>query len=260
MKTLLSLLRAVFQGLEVTAVPDSNHWKLPVVLALLLGASVPARAVVLSSETFDSGSNGWVDRDPLEMTVNYSSGFGNSAGSLHGAFGSQGSPSFESDAFRATTASSGGAFSGNLYVSYTNVSNLAFNFLAEDILPSTFIVRIGNGVNTFIYNVNPQLYALATWTTVNVSLAYSAGWLGGSAALFSNVFNNVTFMDVQVGRNGTGAQDYYLDNFTLLGGTLENLVLVPEPGSMGLFLVGMAALLRMRRRIPGRPTNRHASR
>lgn len=260
MKSLLSLLRAVFQGLEVTAEPVSNHWKSPVMLALLLAVSVPAQAAVLSSETFDSGSNGWVDRDPLEMTVNYNAGFGNSAGALQGTFASQGSPSFESDAFRATAASSGGAFSGNLYLSYTNVSNLAFDFLAEDILPSTFIVRIGNGVNTFIYNVNPQLNALATWTTVNVSLTYSAGWLGGSATQFSNVFNNVTFMDVQVGRNGTGAQDYFLDNFTLLGGTLENLVLVPEPGSIGLFLVGMAALLRMRRRIPGRLTIRHARR
>ncbi len=223
-----------------------------VLLALLLGAAAPARAAVLATETFGSGSSGWVDRDPSEMTVSYNAGFGNAAGSLQGSFASQGSPAFESDAFRATAASSGGAFSGDFYTTYPTFSAITFDFLALDILPSTLIFRIGDGVNTFLYNVNPQLTSLATWTTINVSLAYSGSWLGGSAAQFSNVFSNVTFMDVQVARNGTGSQDYFLDNFTLHGGTQPGGGAVPEPNSIGLLLVGVGTVFRMRRHLPGR--------
>lgn len=224
-------------------------------LSLLVGAVVPSRAAVLSTETFGSGSSGWVDRDPVEMTVSYNAGFGNTAGSLQGSFASQGSPAFESDAFRATAASSGGAFSGDFYTTYPTFSAITFDFLAMDILPSTLIFRIGDGVNTFLYNVNPQLNALATWNNISVSLAYSGNWLGGSAAQFSNVFNNVTFMDVQVARNGTGAQDYFVDNFTLHGGTQPGGESVPEPNSIGLLLVGVGTMFRLRRHLPGRRLN-----
>lgn len=221
-------------------------------LALLLAAALPARAAVLSTETFGSGSSGWVDRDAAEMTVSYNAGFGNTAGSLQGSFAAQGSPAFESDAFRATAASSGGAFSGDFYTTYPTFSYLTFDFLAADVLPSTLIFRIGDGVNTFLYNVSPQLNTLAAWTTINVSLAYSGSWLGGSAAQFSNVFNNVTFMDVQVARNGTGAQDYFVDNFTLHDGPSAGGDAVPEPNSIGLLLVGVGAMYHLRRRLPGR--------
>lgn len=231
---------------------DHAGWMFIVIMAVLLGAAFPSRAASLAMETFGSSSSGWVDRDAAEMSVSYNAGFGNTAGSLHGSFASQGSPSFESDAFRATAASSGGAFSGNFNLTYPTFTSLAFDFLAEDILPSTLIFRIGDGVNTFLYNVNPQLNALATWTTVNVSLAYSAGWIGGSAAQFASVFNNVTFMDVQVGRNGTGAQDFYLDNFTLLDDPQSSGGVVPEPNSIGLLLVGIGAVYHLRRRLPGR--------
>ena len=225
----------------------ARRWAAVVTLAALLGAARPARAAVLATETFGSGSSGWVDRDPAEMTVSYN------AGSLLGSFASQGSPSFESDAFRATAASSGGAFSGDLYVTYPTFSSLTFDFLADDVLPSTLILRIGDGVNTFLYNVNPQLNALSTWTTVNVSLAYSPGWIGGSASQFSGVLSNVAFMDVQVGRNGTGAQDYRLDNFTLQDGPAGGSGgAVPEPNSIGLLLVGIGAVYHLRRRLPGR--------
>lgn len=229
---------------------DSRGWTPVAALALLLGAAISARAASLSIETFGSSGSGWVDRDPDEMTVSYNAGIGNIAGSLQGSFASQGSPSFESDAFRATAASSGGAFSGDFYTAYPTFSSISFDFMADDILPSTLIFRIGNGVNTFLYNVNPQLNALATWTTVNVSLAYSGSWIGGSPAQFASVFNNVTFMDVQVGRNGTGAQDFYLDNFTLFGDEQAGGGAVPEPNSIGLLLVGVGAVFRMLRRRP----------
>lgn len=238
-----------FHSLERSDAKISSHWKFATgVAALLLGTSLRAGAVVLASETFDSNSAGWVDRDPGEMAVSYSSGFGDPSGSLQGSFAGQQAPSFQSDAFRVTSASSGGDFTGNLYLSYTSFSAVSFAFYAEDAMPSTFILRIGDGTNTFLYNLNPQLASAATWTTVNVSLAYSAGWIGGNATHFSNMFTSVAFMDVQIGRNGTGAQDYYMDNFTLLGGVFDNLASVPEPATFGMILIGVGTLYMIRRR------------
>ena len=109
----MKIPETVFQSLEVAAPRSSNHWKRAGALAVLaLGIALRSDAAVLATETFGSGSSGWVDRDPVEMSVSYSAGFGNAGGSLKGSFGSQNVPSFESDAFRATAASSGGAFSG----------------------------------------------------------------------------------------------------------------------------------------------------
>lgn len=232
--------------------PVSRSWKCaPGLAAVLLGASLRAGAAVLAIETFDASDAGWLDRDPQEMTVGHAAGFGDPSGSLQGSFAGQQTPAFESDAFRVTSASSGGDFSGNLYLSYTSFSTVSFAFYAEDVLPATFILRIGDGTNLFLYNMSPQLVSPATWTTVNVSLAYSAGWLGGSATQFSNLFTSVAFMDVQVGRNGTVAQDYFLDNFMLNFG--ETLAAVPEPATLGMILVGAAALATVRRRRRARP-------
>jgi hypothetical protein len=235
-----------FQSLEFHGGIFSNHWKRAALLLLALGAGV-AHGTIVASEDFSGGSSLWIDRDAGEMSVSHSAGFGNPAGSLHGAFGAQGAPAFESDAFRVGAASSGGAFSGNLYLSYTNVTNVRFAFYAEDVLPSTFIFRVGDGTNTFFRNITPQVAAPATWTTVDVSLAYSASWFGGTAAGFSNVFSGVSFMDVQIARNGTIAQDYFLDNFTLWGGA-ESLSMVPEPGTLSLLLMGAFMLHRARKR------------
>jgi hypothetical protein len=202
---------------------------------LVFAACRVSAAIILASESFDTSSSNWGDRDPLKMIVDFAVGSGDPAGSLHGSFASQGSPSFESDAFRASASSnsSGGAFTGNLRLSYTNFTDVRFAFYAADVLPSTFIFRIGDGVNTFSYNVKPQLNAAATWTTVDVPLTYGGGWIGGSAAQFLNIFNNVAFVDVQVGRNNTGAQNYFLDNFSLL-----DAATVPEPNSILLLLFG----------------------
>lgn len=239
---------ANFQTLEAGARKTSNHWKSAAALAaLLFGLTLRTSAVVLASETFDVNDAGWTSRDPLEMTTAFSGGFGNPAGSLQGTFGSQVTPAFESDAFRVSSGSSGGAFSGNLYLSYASFSSVSFSFYAEDVLPSTFILRVGNGTNTFLYNLTPQLTTTATWMNVSASLSYSAGWIGGTAAQFSNVFAGVNFFDVQVARNGTGVQDYFLDNFNL-NSIAESLSIVPEPASFGLILLGIFALYMARKR------------
>ena len=220
--------------------------------AILLLAVLPGltRGAFLTTESFSGNDGSWVDRDGGEMTVGYTGTAGNPSGSLQGSFDLQDSPSPETDAFRADAFSSGGAFAGDYWTDVPGFSTWTFSFYADDVLPSDVIVRFGDGVSTFSYNVSAQVTALDTWTTVVVPLSYGS-WLGGSATAFSNALGGVQFVDVQVSRSGTGAQDYFLDNFALNGPSSTS---VPEPATAGLLLaaVGVLRLARgMKRREAG---------
>lgn len=215
-----------------------------VAVGALVGWAGEAGAAVLGTETFGGGQSGWVDRDVDELTVSYNAGFGDLAGSLQGSFEAQGASSPETDAFRITAASSGGMFTGDYWTDVPGFTAWTFSFYADDILPSDLLIRFNDGVNTFVRTVLSQVVAQDTWYTVTVPLTY-AGWVGGSAAAFSNALSNVTFIDVQLTRNGTGAQDFFLDNFTLsdtAGGA------VPEPSTAGLLLASVAVLRAARKR------------
>ena len=210
----------------------------------LVGWAAEAGAAVLGTETFGGGLSGWVDRDADELDVTYNAGFGDLAGSLQGSFDAQGASSPETDAFRITAASSGGMFTGDYWTDVPGFTAWTFSFYADDILPSDLLIRFNDGVNTFVRTVLSQVVAQDTWYTVTVPLTY-AGWVGGSASAFSNALSNVTFIDVQLTRNGTGAQDYFLDNFTLsdtAGGA------VPEPSTAGLLLASVAVLRAARKK------------
>lgn len=220
--------------------------------ALLLGGlagwALEAGAASLGTETFGSQQN-WTDRDVAEMSVSYNASIGDGgAGSLQGSFLAQGAQSPESDAFRASAlaGSSGGMFTGN-YWDIAPFAGWTFSFMSDDVLPSDLIVRFSNGTDLFLRSVLDQVTTgLDNWYTVTVPLTY-AGWLGGSATAFSNALNNVTFVDVQVTRNGTGAQDFFLDNFTLTNDS-GAFASVPEPSTAGLLLASVAVLRAARRR------------
>ena len=92
-----------------------------------------------------------------------------------------------------------------------------------------------------------------TWQGVTVSLGYSGG-LGGTAAAFSNTLGSVNWIDIQVARNGAGAQTYYFDNF-ILNGTLGGgggeggSSAVPEPNTLLLLSLAGAGLVSIRRHV-----------
>lgn len=209
----------------------------------LCGAS---RGAVLTSEPFAANDAGWLDRDPVKMTVSYDSGFGNLGGSLRGSFASQALAFVQTDAFRATNTSSGGAFVGD-YSNATNYTGFSFDFFAGTVLPSDLIVRFYGAGQLFSFGVNQQVFGVGSWYNVQVPLDYGMGWLGSGQTAFSNALANVQWVDVQVTRTGTGAQNYWMDNFTLTDQPL-NPLLVPEPGT-GLLALSGLGLLAARRRL-----------
>lgn len=219
--------------------------------ALIIVAASVASGAVFYTETFSSDLSGWVDRDAGKMGDTWSSGFGNPGGSDKGTFAAQVFPSPQNDAWRATASSSSGKFAGDYWTKYLGFTGFRFDFYAANVLPSDLTLRIGNGANTFalaLLPLNTQIQTTGVWYTVSVPLDYVYPWLGGTPIQFTNVLSNVTFVDVQVSRNGKNAQSYYLDNFRLV----DELIFVPEPAS-GLFWFGWALVFGgLRRKLTGR--------
>ena len=211
---------------------------------LFVGAVLAASAASLYTEDFDPNNNGWVGRDSV-ATVNNNGGVGNPAASAQMNFALQGSPTPQTDAFYADGTASGGAFTGDYFTDVPTFTSWVFDFYADDVLPSDLLVRFGDGVNTFFRSVSSQVTSIDNWHQVTVSLSY-AGWFGGTITDFNNALAAVSFVDVQVTRNGTGSQNYFLDNFQLLGGGGGGGSVVPEP-EHGLMALGAMVLLAARR-------------
>ena len=227
-----------------TQVTKTGAWA--AALALCFALSAPAAVII--DEAFDSDP-GWYSRDG-QMTVAWDNGTGVPAGSLRGTFASQDTPSFQIDAFRVDFSVLGGPWVGdygNLYPGYTQFT---FNFLADDVLPSSFVMQISDGSSTFIRNLLPQISSVSNFVSVMVPLAYDANWLGGSAVQFSNVMGSVSFLDLQLVRNTTVQQDYFLDNFTLDNDSLNGpgpSSAVPEASALHLWTVAAFMFLSIRR-------------
>lgn len=212
------------------------------VVWLLAAARGPA--AVLYTETFEGGANGWTGAGG-DMTVTPQASVGSPAsGAMQGVFAAQGFPIPQTDSFMID---SGTDFLG----SYNTLTGFTFDLFAESVLPSDLSVRIWSGANVFFYATSLALMNPGVWTTFEVPLTYSAGWQDGGEVAFLNALDNVTRVEVQLTRNGTGEQYFYLDNFgtlnTGIGGGGGSAVPEPSTGLM-LGLVG-GLLLSLRKRV-----------
>ncbi|MBU0676699.1 MAG: hypothetical protein KJ626_01155 [Verrucomicrobia bacterium] len=217
-------------------------------MLLTSAAFVPlAWSAIFFTETWDADNAGWVDRDTLEMLVAYNAFDG---GTLAGTFSLQTIGVPEVDAFRATSDSSSGSFFGDYYAGLGAVYGLQFDFFAENNLPSAALVRFSDGTFTFFRSFLSQIGSVGEWNDIYVPLESSAGWFGGSSTAFTNALGNVQWVEVQLARNNIGSQTYYLDNFAHAdslpaGGEATG---VPEPGTLGISLVGLLILRGLTRR------------
>ena len=217
---------------------------------LLVVLALPAYAAVFVVENFDANPI-WVDRDVGEMVVGWNSTFGYlvNDGSMQGRFSGQDVFSPETDAMRINSGSSGGVFSGNFYDTYdgfsTTTASISFRFLSDTVLPSDLRIRIGDGSLIFSRSLTTQATALNTWQNITVNLDY-AGWLGGGIGDYTNVFNSVSFIDIQITRNGLSEHKFFVDDFALIdlrdleGGDPSSAI--PEPATTQILLLGMIFL------------------
>lgn len=217
-------------------------------LALGLAAATNSPAAVIYVEDFTGGAPaGYNGRSGNFSYVGYSG-----SDSFEGSFAAQGSPVPQTDAIRITDS--------NFLLNYATAYNLyndfwwTFDFIADTVAPSDINIIVGNGSDTFYY-----IGALTAGAGVNhlsVDLD-SSNWIGGPGTYSSFDLSGITYIDIQYSRNGTGEQQYFLDNFALNGdvqeqggdngGGGENAV--PEPNT--LFVTGLAGavLLALRRRL-----------
>lgn len=214
-----------------------------VLVGLVSGFALAAQAAILVTEDFEAGANGWTDRDLGEMAVTHQPDavtLGN--GAMQGVFASQMFAFPQTDAFVINT---GTDFLGD----FTGLTGITLDLYAQNVLPSDATLRLISGSDTFFYTLNLAVMSVGGWTPYAIPLAYAAGWQGGEAA-FNAALLSVDQVEVQLTRNGQGAQTFFLDNigtseddFGFSGGGGGGPSAVPEPSSVTLmFLVGVAVL------------------
>ena len=201
---------------------------------MMLAWAGPVPGAVLYQEEFNVNAAGWGDRDAGEMAVSYDGTNDRMAGSFGASFLSM------SDAFRIST---GANFMGN-YVT-PGLTQISFDLLAANILPSDLFIRIFSGTELFTYQFNP----VSLSDTYVVNLVWNAGWNGENEAAFNAALTSVTALEIQIARNGSGAQSYYLDNVqtlnTVLGGGGDSAI--PEPNVISMFVLALAVFSGIRR-------------
>ena len=188
-------------------------------LALLLIGFSAARGASVYTETFDTSTAGWQDRDPGELILTNEATTGNPGGCLRGTFALAGGiPPPESDAFQATGQLSSANFIGDY--SSAGVSLLGFDFRATNVAPSSLELRltsVGPGYTSLVFRSFPSTnLSINTWYSYAVSLKDTASgqWLGNTNA-FHTILTNVSRVEITVQRFGSGAQNYLIDNVYL---------------------------------------------
>ena len=174
--------------------------------------NVPAAS--LYTETFDTTTGGWQDRDPGKMVVTNVLAGGNPGGCLRGRFPFQDPVFPQDDAFIAVGLLSTTNFMGDY--EEAEAFMLGFDFMATNIVPSEFRVQISSDTNTIQRFLTSVISTTAIWYSFRMSLLASdrENW-SGDTDQFEEILSNVTRVSFQITRNDVMQQSYYLDNVFL---------------------------------------------
>ena len=230
--------------------------------ALFLAAmAMNAAAAVYVLEDFTAdptwGTRGW------ELSENFSSAgyyalIGNPSlsGSFGASFGPQDVPSPQTDAIRISGASSSGDYASalgkNYFSAYSgfipSTATFSFHFYSDTVAPSDLRFFLTDSLdNTYGRSIS-GVTSTGSWQTVTVNLDYN-GWIGGDDLTYSNLFTSLSFIDIQITRNDTMDQSFFVDNFSLNyqletdpGGGGEPGDAIPEPGTTQFLVLGLVFL------------------
>jgi len=173
-------------------------------------------AASIYTETFDTTTGGWQDRDVGKMAVTNLLTGGNPDGCMRGMFQELGvpPPPPEVDAMIATGTLASAAFIGD-YVE-SDALMLGFDFKANNVLPSFARLNLYSGINGVFKEFTPLITVTGLWHSVRMSLqsAEIGGW-GGDTLLFFSIITNITRVEIELTRSGESQQAYLVDNFFL---------------------------------------------
>ena len=182
-----------------------RHWVGGLIVVLGVTGGVVVRGAAVHTETFSSSAAGWVGAG--DMTLSWTNNM------LRGQFGSQGIPTPQTGSFVATNTASGGAFAGDYQGE--GIQLIGFSFRASGVVPSAIQIRFWNTNSTFFRGCTTYVASTGTWYHFAFSMADrdAGGWVGGTPEGFAEALNDVGWVEVQLTRNGTALQRYYLDDY-----------------------------------------------
>lgn len=239
----------------------NRNRRLGLVLAgFLVAHSAGAAVIVVQQQTFDSDPGGNYYASGFTSS-GFDDGFGNTdtdvenslgalgggspsgAGSYQGSFGAQGMPSPQTGVFSIEDT----AFVSNYSATYPGYAYYALGFaFYNTLLPTDFLITIGSGSETYVYNALGQLTG-SGWNTVMIP--FDSGWTGSGSSIL-NPLAGMDYIEIAWSRNGTASQQFYLDDLTVFGSDtpfeVQSGSAVPEPGT-GLLLLGAMVLFALNR-------------
>lgn len=217
------------------------------ILAAVFVRLTPASADVVS--TFDANDEGWtilsftnLSTDNFGIAGTYTAGYSATGGNPGGYI-------FNTDPDGGdATFSAPAAFLGNKLAALGTNFTYDLSHDGANNYTATDLIFVGNGGQRLLWQSSPALAPGTPFITVTVSLAPSAQWhvntSNGALATntdFQNIFASLTAIYIR-GEYTTGSETDRLDN----------VVLVPEPGSCALVALGAGALTLAYRRRQGK--------
>ncbi|HMP90637.1 MAG TPA: hypothetical protein PJ991_10570 [Kiritimatiellia bacterium] len=211
-----------------------------------------AYSTLAGSQFSASGYNGGVGNSSVDMDASadgIGGGSPSGSGSYEGSFGAQGAPSPETGTLRITDSGFLTDYATTYpgYASYT----LGFAFYAS-VVPADFIITISNGTDFYLYSALSQVSA-GGWNAI--WLNFDSGWIGSGSSI-PNPLSGMSYIDISWSRSGTAAQQFYVDDITLLGNTSGSSSssgggggpsAIPEPTTVNLLISVAVVLIAMRR-------------
>jgi hypothetical protein len=118
-----------------------------------------------------------------------------------------------------------------------------FDFWAEDVAPGALQLQWSSTTNSDVWaSTLQQPSATQSWDRLSASFANWSDWMfpGATEDQYLSDLSSIDWIGVYIYREGAGAQDYRIDNFSLM---------IPEPAQLMMLASALAtSLLAMRRR------------
>lgn len=159
------------------------------------------------SESFGTSAAGWTNEGQWAT-------FGVTNGHLWGRFSASGGPPTpQFGLFIATNTASAGAFTGDYDAA--GLTLIGFSIYAADARPQDLLVRWygGDGFSYFRSGLASNIVSTGVWYTLTFPLQNktAGGWFGSSETNFAAARQAVTRFEIRVDRNGSAAQQYFVD-------------------------------------------------